>query len=45
MEQMFLLKHYAKLSLQEQLMLSAEDRNWWLTRLEKENAKNKDQVR
>lgn len=42
---MFLLKHFAKLSLQEQQMLSAEDRNWWLTRLEKENAKDKGKVK
>jgi hypothetical protein len=45
MEQMFLLKHYAKLSIQEQWLLTSEDRSWWLTRLEKENAKDDKKLR
>lgn len=39
---MFQLKHYGNLSFQEQDMLTAEDRAWWLQRLEralKEEAK------
>ncbi len=40
MEVMFQLKHYGNLSLFEQNNLTAEDRRWWLRRLDKE-AKDK----
>lgn len=36
MEQQFQLKHYGNLSIDEQNSLNAEDRNWWMQRLEKE---------
>lgn len=36
MEQQFQLKHYGKLSIFEQNNMTAEDRNWYLKRLEKE---------
>jgi uncharacterized protein YdaU (DUF1376 family) len=36
MEQQFQLKYYAKLDLFEQKHMSAEDRGWWLKRVEKE---------
>jgi hypothetical protein len=36
MEQQFQLKYYAKLDLFEQAHMSAEDRAWWLKRIEKE---------
>jgi hypothetical protein len=36
MEQQFQLKHYGNLSIDEQNNLTAEDRNWWMQRLEKE---------
>jgi len=36
MEQQFQLKHYGNLSIQEQNSLNAEDRAWWMRRLEKE---------
>lgn len=36
MEQQFQLKYYGKLDLWEQSQLNAEDRAWWLKRIEKE---------
>jgi hypothetical protein len=36
MEQQFQLKHYGKLDLWEQAHMNAEDRAWWLKRIEKE---------
>ena len=36
MEQQFQLKHYANLNLFEQNMMPAEDRAWWMKRIEKE---------
>lgn len=42
MEQAFLLKHYGNISLEEMRTMTAEERNWWLQRLDKENKKEKD---
>ena len=36
MEQQFQLKHYGELSIFEQNNMTAEDRNWFMRRLEKE---------
>jgi hypothetical protein len=36
-EQKFQLKHFGKLSLAEQQLLTAEDRQWWIQRLNKLN--------
>ena len=36
MEQQFQLKHHGNLSLFEQAQMIAEDRGWWIKRLEKE---------
>ena len=36
MEQQFQLKHYGNLSINEQDSMIAEDRVWWMRRLEKE---------
>lgn len=36
MEQQFQLKHHGNLSLFEQANMVAEDRAWWMRRLEKE---------
>lgn len=36
MEQQFQLKHYGQLSLFEQSKMIAEDRAWWIKRLQKE---------
>lgn len=36
MEQSFLLKEYGKLSLFEQSIMPAEERAWWIKRLDKE---------
>lgn len=36
MEQQFQLKHYGGFSIFEQNNLSAEDRNWYMRRLERE---------
>jgi hypothetical protein len=41
MEQSFLLKHYGHLSINEQMDMTAEERNWWLERLDKENKNQK----
>lgn len=41
MEQSFVLKHYARLSLSEQMIMTAEERGWWLKRLEDELQKQK----
>ena len=42
MEQSFLLKHYGHLSIPEQNEMTAEDRNWWLERVDKEHKKEED---
>jgi hypothetical protein len=39
MNQQFLLKEYGKLSLFEQENMTAEERSWWLRRLEEERRK------
>lgn len=39
MEQQFLLKRYGKLDIFEQAAMSAEDRQWWLKRVQEENEK------
>jgi hypothetical protein len=39
MEESFLLKHYGHLSLNEQFSMPAEERHWWLKRLDDENKK------
>jgi len=36
MEQQFQLKHHGNLSLFEQAAMVAEDRGWWIKRLERE---------
>ena len=41
MEQSFLLKHYGHFSLIEQAYMTAEERNWYLERITKENQKQK----
>jgi hypothetical protein len=42
MEQQFQLKHYCKLSLFEQNQMTAEERAWFIKRLDKENKDNKE---
>lgn len=42
MEQQFQLKHYCKLSLFEQNQMTAEERAWFIRRLDKENKDNKE---
>lgn len=42
MEQAFLLKHYGNLSLEEMRTMTAEERGWWLQRLDKEHKKQND---
>jgi len=42
MEQSFLLKHYGHISLEEQRTMTAEERNWWLERLDKEHRREKE---
>jgi hypothetical protein len=42
MEQSFLLKHYGHLDINEQLSMTAEDRTWWLKRIDKEHQKERD---
>jgi hypothetical protein len=37
MEQQFQLKHHGNLSLFEQNQMPAEDRGWWMKRLQKEH--------
>ena len=37
MEESFLLKQYGHLTLMEQACLTAEDRKWWLKKLDEEN--------
>jgi hypothetical protein len=39
MEQTFLLKHYGYLSIPEQNNMTAEERRWYLERLDEENRK------
>jgi len=41
MEQSFLLKYYGNIDLNEQNLMTAEDRIWWLERLDKENSAKK----
>lgn len=41
MNQSFILKHHGHLDLFEQSMMTAEDRRWWIERLEKEVNKDK----
>lgn len=36
MEQQFQLKEYGKLDIFEQAQMTAEERGWWMKRLEKE---------
>jgi hypothetical protein len=42
MEQQFQLKHYGKLDLFEQNQMTAEERSWFLKRLEKEFKERKE---
>jgi hypothetical protein len=42
MEQEFLLKRYGNFSIFEINTMTAEERNWFLTRINKENKKIKD---
>lgn len=37
MEESFLLKQYGHLTLMEQAGLTAEDRKWWLKKIDEEN--------
>jgi hypothetical protein len=39
MEESFLLKQYGHLTLMEQAALTAEDRKWWLKKLDEENSR------
>ena len=41
MEESFLLKHYGHLDMADQLTMTAEERHWWLERLDKENKNQK----
>jgi len=43
-EQQFALKHHGKLSLFEQEALTAEERAWWIRRLNKQNEDQNDQM-
>lgn len=43
MEQQFRLKHYGKLNLFEQDQMTAEERAWYIKRLEKESDDRKEQ--
>lgn len=36
MEESFLLKHHGNISFVEQVYMIAEDRQWWIKRLQKE---------
>jgi len=45
MEQQFQLKHHGKLSLFEQNNMTAEDRAWFIKRLDKEFKDRQDQER
>ena len=36
MDQSFLLKHYGHLSIEEQNNMTAEDRMWWIRRINEE---------
>jgi hypothetical protein len=40
MEESFLLKHFANLSLDEQFNMTAEEREWWLKRADKEHKRD-----
>jgi hypothetical protein len=42
MEQSFLLKHYGHVDLEEQRTMTAEERNWWLTRIDTEHRREKE---
>lgn len=39
MEESFLLKQYGHLTLMEQAWLTAEDRKWWLKKIDEENSR------
>lgn len=39
MQQAFLLKRYGSLSLMEQAYMTAEERRWWIDRIDHENQK------
>ena len=41
-QEQFFLKHYGKLTLFEQVMLTAEDRRWWVERLKEEHKKQEE---
>jgi hypothetical protein len=43
MEQQFQLKHFGKLSLFEQAQMTAEERSWFMKRLDKESKDRKEQ--
>lgn len=45
LEQQFLLKYYGNLSLFEQASMIAEDRAWWMKRIEKEIKDKEDNER
>lgn len=45
MEQQFQLKTYGKLSLFEQAQMTAEDRAWWMERINKENKDRQERER
>lgn len=43
MEESFLLKHFGHLNIDEQYSMTAEERHWWLKRIDEENRRtNKD---
>jgi hypothetical protein len=45
MEQSFLLKYYGGYDIYEQAMMTAEDRNWIIKRINDENKKQEEQSR
>ena len=42
MEESFLLKHYGHLNISEQINMTAEERAWWLKRLDDEHKKEQE---
>ena len=42
MEQSFLLKHHARLSLFEQNNMTSEERAWWIKRVDEENKRREE---
>lgn len=44
MEQQFMLKQYGNISLFEQNSMTAEERTWWINRLEKEAQRRKEEM-